>query len=263
MKKTLVDGPLGFHLPEDQARHLETLLKSLPKDKAYQYRKKNTVAEAVFEPGERASVDIVTTDSVDKDAEVVLPGGIDLESYRKNSIVLFDHDRAKPIGKSLWIKSTNNGMKSKTLYASRPEDYQGDFLPDLVFALVQQDILKGRSIGFLPVEIDAPTQAQKEARPDWERANAIISKSVLFEYSVVAVPCNEDALQEIVSKSIQGISVKSLQALGLKVSGVALAKTVKPIDEGQLLVKLLERIKLDPDKIAEQVIEMIQSRGRV
>src|SRR5439155_10450678 len=122
--------------PEDQAKRLETLLKAQPKDSAYQYRKKNATAETVFEPGERASVDIITTDSVDKDFEVIIPTGIDLDSYRKNPIVLYQHEASKPIGKSLWVKSTSNGIKSKTQYAKRPDDYQGEFLPDLIFALV-------------------------------------------------------------------------------------------------------------------------------
>lgn len=33
------EGPLGFPMPDRSARQLDTLLKSLPKSKAYDYRK--------------------------------------------------------------------------------------------------------------------------------------------------------------------------------------------------------------------------------
>lgn len=280
-RKTIVDGPLGFKTTEETARHLEALLKTLPKGNEYKYRKKNTSVEMSFEPGERASIDVITTDSVDREKEVVLPDGIDLTSYRRNAVVLYSHNPEKPIGKSLWIKNSLNGIKSKTLYANRPDDYKGDFLPDLVFALVQQQILKGRSIGFIPVVIDSPTAEQIKARPDWRNANAIISKSELFEYSIVAIPCNEDALQLAVSKGLKEFSAKSLEALGLptvkrfntaaeaiadckayKAHQIAKPK-IKAIDENRLLLKMIEQIQIDPDAIARQVLEQLKDRGKV
>jgi len=257
--KTMVEGPLGFKTTEETARYLESLIKKLPKDKAYSYRKKNLEAEAQFEAGERASVDVITTDTVDHEKEVVLPDGLNLETYRKNPIVLYQHDDHKPIGKSLWIKGVLNGLKSKTLYANRPADYQGDFLPDLVFALVQQSILRGRSIGFIPLVIDQPSPEQIKARPDWANANVIISKSELFEYSVVSIPCNEDALQQVVSK---GLKASALAALGLTVKGKT--TPAKPrIDADKLALEMLERIAIDPDAVARQVLDLLRNRGRV
>jgi hypothetical protein len=267
--KKLIEGPLGFKCTEEQARRLDEVLKSLPKEPAYGYRKKAVTAEAQFEPGERASIDVITTDSVDKDREVVLPDGIDLESYRRNPIVLYQHLDHQPIGKSLWIKPTGNGLKSKTLYASRPADFVGDFLPDLAFALVQQQILKGRSIGFLTLMIDQPTPEQLQARPDWKDAQIIISKSEMFEYSVVSVPCNDQALQEAVSKGLKEFSSSALETLGIKVPELPAKEQPKPIvrpkriDADKLAVKMLEQLQIDPDRIAKQVIQALKDRGKV
>lgn len=269
MKKKLVESPLGFKCTEETARHLDEVLKSLPKDKAYSYRKKSLTAEAQFEAGERASIDVITTDSVDKEREVILPDGLDLESFRRNPIVLYQHLENQPIGKSLWIKPVANGIKSKTLYASRPADFQGDFLPDLVFALVQQQILKGRSIGFIPLVIDTPTPEQLQARPDWKDADLIISKGEMFEYSVVSVPCNDEALQQAVSKGLKEFSTKALETLGLKVPEMPLQERAKPlprpkrIDENKLALKMLEQIEVNPDRIAKQVIQALRDRGKV
>jgi hypothetical protein len=272
--KSLVEGPLGFKTTEEAARQMERLLAVSPKAS---YKHKALPAEVQFEPGERASVDIVTTDNIDHENEVVLPGGIDVSTFRMNPIVLFAHDDTKPIGRSQWIKTSANGIKSKTIYASRPDDFQGDFLPDLVFALVQQQILKGRSIGFFATQIDAPTQEQLTARPDWANARCIITKSMIYEYSVVSVPCNEFALQEAVSKGLKQFSTKSLEALGVKVAptqaeskkaNVTLAKIVQQIakpklDEKKLLLQMLEKIQVNPDAIAKQVLEQLRNRGRV
>jgi hypothetical protein len=274
--KLLVESCLGFKTTEEIARLTERLLKTSPKAT---YKKKALPAEIQFEQGERASIDIITTDSVDHENEVVLPNGIDLECWRKNPIVLWAHDDTKPIGRSLWIKTSNNGLKSKTLYAQRPADFQGDFLPDMVWALVQQQILKGRSIGFVPLEINPPSMEQIALRPDWANANAIITRSMIFEYSVVSVPANEDALQQAVSKGLKDFSIKRLAALGIflgkpaekpfskPTSPTSSMPTPKPIrkriDEDGLALKLLERILIDPNEIALKVIDRLRNRGKV
>lgn len=256
-KRTIVEGPLGLRLPEKTARYVEDLLKKLPKECRTLKRKTALAASSEFSPGEKADVSWITTDAVDKDREVVLPGGIDLDQYRANPIVLWNHDSASPIGKCLWIKEVGNGIKAKTQYASRPNDHEGEWLPDSIFALVQQGILKGRSIGFIPVEMSPPTQEHLKSRPDWKGANALITKAVLFEYSVVSVPCNGSALVEAVAKGFAadlarcGIAVPSPRA-----STPAPRKQLDP-------AAILNGITLDPERIAERVYRQLSERGKV
>ena len=46
----------------------------------------------------------INTDAVDRYMTVVDPSGAQLENYRKNPVVLFNHgDGSTPIGKNLWI----------------------------------------------------------------------------------------------------------------------------------------------------------------
>lgn len=247
-KKTLVEGAFGLKLPEQTARYLDALLKTLPQECRTLKRKTSVAASSEFLQGEKADVSWITTDDVDKEGEIVLPGGIDLQQYRSNPVVLWNHDTASPIGRAQWIKLVDNGIKAKTQYATRPETHVGEWLPDTIFALVQQQVLKGRSIGFIPLQIDSPTQEQIKTRPDWKEANAIITKSVLFEFSVVSIPCNGSALLEACSK---GIRLDTLKKLGLKVPQ---AKQVS-------LNEILRQI--DTKKIAQQVYDTFAKRGLV
>ena len=59
-----------------------------------------------LEPGERAVVMNVSTRDMDRDAEIIMPKGLDLSQYLKSPVVLDSHDYSKlPIGKAVWIKA--------------------------------------------------------------------------------------------------------------------------------------------------------------
>lgn len=250
MKRKLVTGPLGLKLTDDQAKSLDALLKTLPKE-CQTIKRKGVVASTELVKGERSDISWITTDSVDRDNEVVVPEGIDLEHYKKNPIVLWGHDDTKPIGKAIWIKHEGQGLKAKTQYATRPNNHTGDWIPDTVFALVQQGILKGRSIGFLPLEYAPPTEEHIKARPEWKNARAIIPRSLMYEYSVVSVPANQDALVEAVSKGFR----RELTTLGIELPQPKRIDTVKNV------LKALDNI--NPDEIVEKVIANIRNRGRI
>jgi hypothetical protein len=97
-------GPLGFPMPDRQARTLDTLLKSLPKSKEYDYRK-SVVAKAPteFNPGERSDVSWISTESPDRVKEVVIAKGMNDSQFQANPIVTLQHrpgrkSSPKPIG---------------------------------------------------------------------------------------------------------------------------------------------------------------------
>ena len=63
----------------------------------------------------RTVVATINTDAVDRYMTVVDPSGAQLENYRKNPVVLFNHgDGSTPIGKNLWIKANKNRLIAKT-----------------------------------------------------------------------------------------------------------------------------------------------------
>src|SRR5262249_32924771 len=66
------NGPLGFPMLDRQAFALDAILKALPNEDAYAYRK-SVVAEKASEvlPGERSDVSWITTEDPDRTKEVV------------------------------------------------------------------------------------------------------------------------------------------------------------------------------------------------
>lgn len=195
----------GFKMPEAVARKIDDLAKSsnLPKDFGYRRLAKST-SDLKCDPGERTDISTITTDSVDRDGEVVIPDGGDWSQY--NKIVAFAHDYSQlPVGSNWWMKSKGNGIIAKTHYPNKPADWDGaPWLPSAILHLMQQPVptCTGKSIGFLPLHIRSATAQEKAVHPDWSDA-PVIDKWSGLEYSVVGIGSNPDALMEAVSKGIK------------------------------------------------------------
>lgn len=250
MRKKLVESSLGVKTTEDMARTIDAALKTLPKDAAFQYRRK-AATDTEVQPGQRTDVSTITTAHIDRDQESVLPAGFVLDEYRANPIVLFGHDQDRPVGRCLWIKSSDKGLVAKTQYPDRPDKFVGDWLPDFVFSMVQAEVLKGKSVGFLPLDIRDPTAEELAAAPDLQR---VITRALLVEYSVVSIPSNPEALVEAVGKGL------GWKQWGFKVVGKVKPKKLRdarPADVAGPMAEALKLVTLDPDRIAEEAIKNI------
>ena len=248
------EGPLGFPMADGVAREVEDLVKGLNSDckslidaAGGIMRMKRNPEKFELLPGERADVSLVTTDSVDRDREVVLPGGGDWKSWQKGGgVVTFAHNYSElPVGRGLWMKRVEepaNGWLAKTRYTPRPEtwpDAEGWF-PDAVFAFVQ-DGIRGKSIGFIPTEAGPPQEKEIADRPELAGASFIIRKWVGMEYAVAPIQSNIDAVTIGVSKMrAKGMVVPQciLDELGLVVPEgadlvVPAVKAAKPEPEGE------------------------------
>lgn len=158
-------------------------------------------ADLKVEEGERAVTAKISTVSVDRDGEVLTPQGCVSKNFERNPVVLFNHNSyALPVGKCVSLVRDEKGITAKTVFAARPENYEGEWLPDTLLSLFQQGILKAFSVGFNPVDMPhAPTQKEIEKYGDGVRR--IFGKWELLEYSVVTIPANQDAVATAVSKS--------------------------------------------------------------
>ena len=203
----VVEGPAGLRMPEKVARRIEAAAKDLPKRDEFSYRRRaQTAGEFRTEPKERAEVSVINTDDVDREGDVVLPGGGDWRTY--NRVVAWAHDyETLPVGVNLWIKPTETkaagtGLIAKTRYHTKPPGWTGDWLADAVWHLMQQDppVCTGKSIGFLPLEVREPTRSELELRPEWKGAS-IIPKWIGIEYSVAIIPMNPAAEMIAISKA--------------------------------------------------------------
>ena len=144
----------------------------------------------------------ITTNTLDRDGEVMHPAGMDATEFDKVGAIFWNHNYdlpvAKPVGKMI---RTKGFVDSEAEFATRPDDYQGDFFPDFARAMVQQGIVKGVSIGFIPIESRMPSKKDIEEYGDGIRR--VHSKFKLLEWSIAPVQCNPDAMiRQAISKGI-------------------------------------------------------------
>ncbi len=265
MKNLVVCATNGIKMPEASAKAVDEVCKNLPKTDEFKIR---TISKAVsFEEireDERIDVAVFSTESVDLQGEIVLSQGLDLEIYKKNPIVMYNHDEV--IGKCLWVKHIPQGIKGCTSYAKRPKDWTESWLADKVFEMVRQGIIVGKSIQFQPLQAREPNAEELEKYPN---ANLVFIKSILLEVSTVDIPCNPNALITNFKKLDRSLlNVKEL----IKINPVGMVKKKLPqsvkvsqpqqkIQKKVSLQPFYDRVSLlllDPDQIVKQVLENLQ-----
>ena len=132
----------------------------------------------------------ISTESVDRDRDVVKLDGWDLTNYQKNPVVLWAHNyRQIPVGRSLRLWVEDGKLKSDTEFTPKGLDE----FNDVVFELYRRRFMRATSVGFLP----------KKWNWSEDRKNGIdFEAQELLEYSMVPVPANPDALMEARSAGI-------------------------------------------------------------
>ena len=97
-----------------------------------------------------------------------------LEDYKKNPILLFNHDYSKPIGRATALSVNEKGLSIEATISKAAGD---------VVELVKDQVLSAFSVGFMI----------KDADYDSKTDIFVIKEAELYEISVVSVPCNQDA----------------------------------------------------------------------
>lgn len=147
----------------------------------------------------------ISTDSIDRDREVMIPEGMDATEWQKNPIIFWNHDHDRPIAKGIGkLKRADHHIISIAEFAKRPDGFEGEFFPDFARTLVEQGIVKGVSVGFEPIDSRKPTSDDRKKYGDM--VERVTNRWRLFEWSLAPLQCNQDALIETVGKGL--ISVK-------------------------------------------------------
>lgn len=131
----------------------------------------------------------ITTDSPDRDRDVISAGGWKLENYQKNPVVLWAHDYKQPsIGKSIGLRATGNSLVADVEFAPK-EVYP---FAQTIKGLLDFGALKATSVGMDPLK-----WAYNESRGGYD-----FIEQELLEFSVVPVPANAEALQLALAKGV-------------------------------------------------------------
>ena len=164
------------------------------------------ISKANLDEDKRIFRATITDQTVDRDKEVILAKGMNIKEFKKNGIILFNHDKNMPIGKSIDIKRVGDALVMTGKLALEGTISEAD----KIWQLIKQGILKSMSIGFMGTEFRMPTK--EDIKDFGKEVIRVISKSQLLEVSVVSVPANQNALitafkdMDIDPKSMLGVS---------------------------------------------------------
>ena len=150
--------------------------------------------------GDRSFEAIITTNAVDRDNEVLLPDGMDATDWQTNPVIFWNHNYDVPIGKGTDLNRAKSQWTARGTIAERPAEHVGEWFPDTIRALMQQDIVRGVSVGFVPVNSRKPTPADREAFGD--AVVKVHNRWKLLEFSVTPLPANQEALIQQVAKGL-------------------------------------------------------------
>lgn len=195
---------------------------------------KQLSSEVTPEPGDSRCVRfVITTDSPDRERDVVTTPGIDTKNYERNPVVLFGHDyKSLPVGRCVSLVRSDNNITAMVEFAT------ADLNPmaEQVYRMVKGGFLKATSIGFRPTK-----WAYNE-----ERKGVDFAESELLEFSVVPVPANAEAL---IAASASGIDTKVLKDWAARImeQEAALAAETERVEESRELVFVAKNLSKDLD----------------
>lgn len=145
---------------------------------------------------------VISTDSVDRDADRINPNGWKLDAYNKNPVVLFAHDyNNPPVATALATWVEDGKLKSRAKFTPK-EIYPFGYM---IYQMYKNGFMKGTSVGFNPIKWKY--SEEREAGIDFEEQE-------LLEWSCVPVPANPEAL---IAASAKGIDTKLLKQWAEKI----------------------------------------------
>ncbi len=150
--------------------------------------------------GKMAAVFTISTSDIDRSRDTVRTAGIDLADHQRLPIALLNHRKDQPIGRTedplsqYTVKRVSDNQLDATIYF-----HKGTVLGDQAFRLVEQKVLCGASIGFLP----KPGMVIKSTGPDGHPITRYDGIS-LVEISVVGIPDNQRCVVQAIEKGLGG-----------------------------------------------------------
>lgn len=127
---------------------------------------------------------VISTETLDRDGDIIKADGWELDNYRKNPVVLFAHNYLNPpVAKSL--SETIVGKKLKSIALFMPKEVSG--FAFMVGQMYAKGFMKAVSVGFMAKKWAFSKDKDRPFGIDFE-------KQELIEYSAVPIPANPEAL---------------------------------------------------------------------
>jgi HK97 family phage prohead protease len=133
---------------------------------------------------------------VDRGNDLIPKSAWQLENFKKNSIILFNHDKNKPIGRAIAVEARDEGLyiKARISGSADPEISK-------IRDLIAEGVLNAFSVGFDSIDEAKSVDGHNEIRA-----------AELFECSVVSLPMNQDSLFSLVKAyELDAVRTKALE----------------------------------------------------
>ena len=148
--------------------------------------KKNLLCERVKTEKEKSFTFVASADNVDRMGDVIDQKNWSLEAYRRNPIILFNHDsRSLPIGKG--AAEVVDGQLMIDI-----EFDESDNMAKRIKSKVDGGFLNAVSVGFNPIEAYQRNTLPKESKYYGE-SGMYFKSAELLEVSIVTIPANSQA----------------------------------------------------------------------
>mgnify|MGYP003132256884 CR=1 FL=1 len=159
----------------------------------------------------------ISTNSIDRDGEVLIPQGMNASDYEKNPVLFWNHDYAEPVGNVTNLRRDDDAIYGTLTFAKRTEGVEGSFFPEVAESLVRQGVVKGISVGFVPEGGGVRNANSKDRQTFGHDVKRVYNRWKLLEVSVAPLPANQDALVEAVGKGlVTPMQVKSMFGISLE-----------------------------------------------
>lgn len=191
-------------------------------------------------------IGIMSTIGCDSDNDILMPNGCDFSRYEKNSVICWNHALdLKPLGKIENIVVSDTDIRGELKFS---ESYDEAVT---VKNLIKEGILKTLSVGYIPVEIlkkgtKAFNDYAAKFKLDVTECVRIVSKWLIIETSVVAVPSNEDALILYSGKNFMSDAMK--KSLHIEIKGCK-------EDENKVITE--DNVEVSPEETVQEVQDIL------
>lgn len=157
---------------------------------------------------ERTLVIVGSDETKDRDGDIIMVSGWEMENFRKNPVFLFAHDHhGVPIGSATKVVRRKNPARLE-FHEKFPSEGIYPFA-DMILALFQEKVLNASSVGFMPKKWEELEKTDDDVER-WFPGRRFV-KQELLELSAVAVPSNPSALQ--INSLVKSFKTKSLDEI--------------------------------------------------
>ena len=148
---------------------------------------------------------VISTAAVDRHGTVINPRGWDLEAFRANPIMAFQHNTSSTDPDDIlgtWDIRSELGPDGRMQLVGKPNFEDADLNPkaDKIRRKIEAGTLRAVSVGFMPLEYHWGDKRNGE-----NEEVLYLDRNALLEVSIVAVPSNPEALKRSVEDIINEI----------------------------------------------------------